>query len=97
MELDISFNFRNKMYSCNLLVDYSGEPYYIFTIQKDSFIIDKYSDEVSIKTDLFTVLPKEDDYINGIVELRQAIFNAFTSTPEYHMLKAQLPNNKAEK
>jgi hypothetical protein len=97
MELDISFNFRNRMYSYRLLIDYSEEPYYIFTIQKDSFIIDKYSDDVSIKTDLFKVLPKEDDFLDGIVELRQAIFNAFISTPEYHMLKAQLSKSKAEK
>jgi hypothetical protein len=85
------------MYSCRLLIDYSEEPYYIFTIQKDSLIIDKYSDDVSIKTDLFKVLPKEDDFLEGIVELRQAIFNAFTSTAEYQKLKAQLLNSKAEK
>jgi len=91
MQLHLQFTYNNQPCICEVLLDSSALPYYMFTLHTNPYIIAKYSDEVVIKTDLLKVLPKEDDYIDGIVELRQTIFNAFTATTEYEQTRSRLP------
>jgi hypothetical protein len=97
MDFQIHFSYRNRLCHCLAVVDYREEPYYIFTTQYDEQIISTYSDDVTIKTDFNRVLPMDDDYLKGIVELRQAIFNAFVMTPEYSELKERLQLSSLER
>jgi hypothetical protein len=97
MEFQVHFTYQNRPCHCLAVVDYRETPYFIFTTQFDEQIISIYSDDISIKTDLNRVLPMDDDYLKGIVELRQAIFNAFTTTPECSELKEQLQLSNLER
>jgi hypothetical protein len=95
MELELNFSFKGKACSCRAFIDISEQPYFIFTIQRDTDIIRKYGDDISIKTDLSAILPHDNDWIAGMADVRQAIFEAFVTTSEYYIIRSQLSKSKA--
>ena len=82
MDLNIQFTYRNKNYSCSIYIDSTAYPCYIFVILTDRELIKKFGDEITIKTDCEKRLPKKDDYFE-LVELRESIFNAVKTMPEF--------------
>jgi hypothetical protein len=77
------FTFRNKEYSCKIWVDISPEPpFYVFADLLDKELIQEFGDEITIKTDFETRLPRLDDY-QALSELRQAVFNAIQTNPAF--------------
>ena len=89
MDLNLSFNFRNKGYTCNTYIDSSEYPCYVFVILLDDELIAEFGDEISIKTDGFLLLPKRDDH-RELVALRQAIFDAIKNTPPFVAVKRRM-------
>jgi hypothetical protein len=87
MELKFGFAFHGKQCSCFCLIDCEDIPCYLFVDLYDTELIDVYGNELSIKTDFRIVLPKEDDHVTGIVELRWAIFNAIKDTDVFKAAK----------
>ena len=82
--------FRHKTRNAHAYIDTTEFPFYIFTIILDRELIEAFSDEVAIKTDFNKVLPKKDDYKEGLVALRQAIFNAIRNTAPFKELKTKM-------
>ena len=89
MDLNIQFPYRNKNYSCNIYVDSTAYPCYIFVILTDGELIKKFGDEITIKTDCEKRLPKKDDYFE-LVELRESIFNVVRTMPEFMAEKKRM-------
>ena len=85
----VQFSFRNKVSSCNVFIDSSEDPCYVFAILLDQDLINEFGDEVTIKTDCEKRLPKKDDYAQ-LVELRDAIFDAVKTIPEFIAAKNEL-------
>ena len=86
MDLTIPFFFRNKTFSCNCYVDISDDPCFIFVMLIEKDLIREFGVDVTIKTDCITILPRIDDYAE-LIELREAIFKVFKTTPEFMVAK----------
>jgi len=89
MDLNIQFTFRNKNHSCNIYIDSTAYPCYIFVILTDRELIKKFGDEITIKTDCEKRLPKKDDY-SELVELRESIFTTVKLMPEFMAVKKRM-------
>ena len=89
MELNLQFTFRNKDHSCNIYIDSTAHPCYIFVILTDKELIKEFGDEITIKTDCEKLLPKKDDYAQ-LVELRESIFSAVKTIPEFVVEKKRM-------
>jgi hypothetical protein len=92
MDFDFSFVFRDKLRYAHAYIDYKEKPYFIFTIILDSELVEEFSQEVTIKTDFNKVLPKADDIVKGMVELRQAMFDVIKESEPFKQLKAKVAN-----
>ena len=89
MDLNIQFTYKNKSCACNVYIDSTAYPCYIFVILTDSELIEKFGDEISIKTDCEKRLPKKDDY-SDLVELRESIFNTVKAMPEFIAVRKRM-------
>lgn len=89
MDLNIQFTLRNKGHSCNIYIDSTAYPCYIFVIFLDKELISEFGDEITIKTDCEKRLPKKDDY-PALVELRESIFNVVKTIPEFIAVKQRM-------
>jgi len=89
MNLNIHFTYRSNNYSCNIYIDSTAYPCYIFVILTDGELIKKFGDEITIKTDCEKRLPKKDDYFE-LVELRESIFNTVKAMPEFIAVKKRM-------
>ena len=89
MFLNIQFTYKNKSRACNIYIDSTAYPCYIFVILTDSDLIKKFGDEITIKTDCEKRLPKKDDY-SELVELRESIFNVVKTMPEFMVVKKRM-------
>ena len=82
MGLLVPFVFRNKASVCTIYIDSAKSPCYLFIDLKDQELIQEFGEEITVKTDFETRLPKKDDY-PALVVLRDAIFNAIKGLPEF--------------
>ena len=89
MQLNLEFTFRNKGHTCNIYIDSTAHPCYIFVILTDKELIKEFGDEITIKTDCEKRLPKKDDY-SELVELRESIFSAVKTIPEFIAVKKRM-------
>ena len=89
MHLNIQFTFRNKGHSCNIYIDSTAHPCYIFVILTDKDLIKEFGDEITIKKDCEKRLPKKDDFAE-LVELRESIFSAVKTIPEFNAVKKRM-------
>jgi len=89
MDLNKRFTFRNKDYRCNIYIDSTAHPCFIFAILLDKDLISEFGDEITIKTDCEKLLPKKDDYTE-LIKLRQSIFNAVKTIPEFISAKSRM-------
>lgn len=89
MDLNIQFTYKNKSHACNIYIDSTAYPCYIFVIFTDKDLIKKFGDEITIKTDCEKRLPKKDDYFE-LVELRESIFNVVKIMPEFKAVKKEM-------
>jgi len=89
MDLNIQFTYKNKSRACNIYIDSTAYPCYIFVILTDKELIKKFGDEITIKTDCEKRLPKKDDY-SELVELRESIFNTVKAMPEFMAVKKRM-------
>jgi hypothetical protein len=89
MDLLVPFIFRSKACLCSIHFDSSKSPCYVFIDLKDKELIQEFGEEITIKTDFETRLPKQDDY-SDLVVLRDAIFNAIKDLPEFLAKKSLL-------
>jgi hypothetical protein len=89
MHLNIQFTFRNKGHSCNIYIDSTAHPCYIFVILTGKELIKEFGDEITIKTDCEKRLPKKDDY-DELVELRESIFSVVKTMPEFMTVKKRM-------
>ena len=86
MELALQFFYRNRTFSCNCYMDIAADPCFIFVILIDKELITKFAEDVTIKTDCETIHIRIDDYAE-LIELREAIFQVFKTTPEFMAAK----------
>ena len=63
-------------------MDIAADPCFIFVMLIDKELIEEFGEDVTIKTDCETILGRIDDYAE-LIELREAIFNVFKTTPEF--------------
>ncbi|MDP9493367.1 MAG: hypothetical protein M3P17_04300, partial [Thermoproteota archaeon] len=89
MDSNIGFTFRKKDYSCNICIDNSAYPCYVFVSFTDKDLVKEFGNELTIKTDCEKRLPKRDDYAE-LVEIRQAIFDAIKTMPEFLAGKSRM-------
>jgi hypothetical protein len=89
MDFNIQFTHKNKSRACNIYIDSTAYPCYIFVILTDKDLIKKFGDEITIKTDCEKRLPKKDDYLE-LVELRESIFNVVKAMPEFMAVKKSM-------
>ncbi len=89
MDTSIRFEFEGRAFVADAFFSFDQQPYYIFMSLHDSTLIEYFGEEVTIKTDLFRVLPKKDDYPN-LIELRQKMFNAIKSSQVFRLKKEQV-------
>lgn len=82
MDLHVAFSFRNKQSLCNVFIDSSATPCYVFIDLKDRELIQEFGEEITIKTDFDIRLPKQDDY-PALIALRDAIFISLTELPAF--------------
>lgn len=87
MDAPFTFNFNGRVYRAAAYFSFEAEPCYLFVQLLDSELQVQFGEEVTIKTDCETLLQKEDDVIYGLLELRQAIFDAIKITPEFFRAK----------
>ncbi|HZH66230.1 MAG TPA: hypothetical protein VEY10_15135 [Flavisolibacter sp.] len=90
MDINVPFIFRNTAYRCAIYFDTSVAPCYVFAVLDDKELIKEFGEDVSIKTDFKTRLPKQDDY-QDLVVLREVIFDAVKGLPEF-IAKRRLAN-----
>ena len=67
-------------------MDISIDPCFIFVMLFDKKLITEFGEDVTIKTDCFTILPRKDNYPE-LTELGEAIFKVFKTTPEFMVAK----------
>jgi len=79
MDAPIKFLFRKKWYKGEMFVEDSEFPCFVFVIVRDRELVEEFGDEISLKTDFESLLPKKDDYPK-IKELREAIFSMAKDT-----------------
>ncbi len=89
MESNLFFTFRNKEYSCNVCIDNSEYPCYVFVTLDDTSLINEFGEEITLKTDAEKTLPRNDDYPE-LIELRRSIFNVVKMLPEFICEKSKL-------
>jgi hypothetical protein len=89
MDLNIQFTHKNKSRTCNIYIDSTAHPCYIFVILTDKELIKEFGDEITIKTDCEKRLPKKDDFPE-LVELRESIFNTVKAMPEFMAVKKRM-------
>jgi hypothetical protein len=82
MGLLVPFTFRNKACLCSIYIDNSKSPCYVFIDLKDRELIIEFGEEVTVKTDFYKRLPKQDDY-PALVALREAIFDSLKDLPSF--------------
>ena len=93
MELVVQFIFRGKLYFCRAFIDSSEYPCLLFVFLKEKELILRFGEEVTLKTDFETLLPKKDDY-PALVELRRAIFDAVKYTSAFLAAKQKQRETK---
>jgi hypothetical protein len=89
MPFILSFTFRNKAYGCEFFIDNSPVPCFIFVLLKEKDLINKFGEDISIKTDGENRLARKDDYPE-LAALRQGLFDAIKTTPTFLLMKAKL-------
>ena len=67
-------------------MDISIDPCFIFVMLFDKKLITEFGEDVTIKTDCFTILPRKDNSPE-LTELGEAIFKVFKTTPEFMVAK----------
>lgn len=82
MDFELPFVFRDKTWTCTACIDATEQPVYVFIQLKDSLLIQEFGDEVTLKTDFETRLPKKDD-LGELPHLRQSIFEALKDHPRF--------------
>jgi len=82
MDLELQYSFRRKVHTCKAYIDVSKSPCFIFIDLWSKDLILEFGEEIAIKTDCESLLPREDDYPE-LICLRQAIFDSIKSTPEF--------------
>lgn len=88
MESILKFIFREKLFTCEVCIDCSEDPSFIFMILDDEDLIKEFGDEITIKTDFISRLSKGDDF-GELVLLRQAIFDSLKYHPMFLQAKAK--------
>lgn len=86
MDTPVLFRFRNKGFRCFTYIDNTNPPSFIFIELLDQELVREFGEEVTIKTDFEKRLPKKDDY-PALISLRQAIFDALSTIPEFLIAK----------
>lgn len=88
MESNLVFTFRNRQNTCNVCIDNSEYPCFIFVTLDEKSLIEEFGEELTIKTDCEKLLVRNDDYTE-LVELRQAILDAVKLMPEFMVGKTR--------
>ena len=88
MEINVIFTFRNKAYSCTILIDSSAEPYYVFVDLLDTELLAIFGADLTIKTDFVRSLSGSDD-ADQLIEIRQVIFDTIKTMPEFIAAKSK--------
>lgn len=86
MDAIIEFLFRGKLYKGEIFVEDTEFPCFVFVILRDEELVEEFGDEITLKTDLETLLPKKDDY-GDLKELRQAIFSIVKGSAPFQSAK----------
>lgn len=73
------FYFRGRRFGCELFIDNTDSPCYVFVILHDAELIAEFGKDVTLKTDLQRLLPRRDD-MPDLVALRMALFKAVRKT-----------------
>lgn len=82
MDCFFRYTYRGSIRSARAFFSFEEEPCFIFLWLYDSDLVDEFGDEISIKTDLESVLPRRNDY-KKLVELELAIFAALKEEPAF--------------
>ena len=85
LNFPLQFEFRHIHYSCVAFVEQSEWPVLIFFVLKDKELIEQFGDEIIIKTDFHTSLPKKEDFPE-LVELKQNLWFALKRHPQFYQL-----------
>ena len=91
MDLTIPFHYKNKVYQASVFFSFDEEPCFIFVTLDNKELVKEFGEEITIKTDCRTVLPRKDDYPE-LKELRQSIFNSVKNTRAFELAKVQYEN-----
>ncbi len=91
MDCFVYYTYRGKGCAARAFFSFEQEPFYIFLWLYDSELINEFGDEISIKTNLETVLPRKNDY-KELVELEEAIFAVLKNEPTFLSERAKRLN-----
>ena len=93
MDFKVQFLFRGASYHAIPYISFEEDPCFIFITLEGKEVIEEFGEEISIKTDCETVLPKKDSYPE-LEELRNAIFDAVKQTKLFQIEKAKYYSNR---
>jgi hypothetical protein len=96
MDAIIEFIFREKYYKGEVFIEDSEFPCIVFLIIRDKDFIEEFGDEVVLKTDYESLLPKQDD-LPQLRELREAAFSIVKNTAPFLEAKKKWQEKKQEK
>ena len=82
MDALINFCFREKSYQGEVFVEDSEFPCLVFVILRQQELQKEFGEEITVKTDFETLLPKKDDY-PALVELRKTVLATVKNTERF--------------
>jgi hypothetical protein len=88
MDTILKFIFREKLFTCEVCIDCSEDPSFVFVLLADEELVSEFGDEITIKTDFISRLARRDD-LDNLVLLRQAIFDSLKFHPMFLQAKAK--------
>lgn len=86
MDATVRFQYQGREYRCQAFIDLSETPYYIFVVFDSPELINAFGAEITIKTDLKSVLPRNNDY-QELVEISHCIFHAMQDMNLFYNLQ----------
>lgn len=92
MEVYREFTFKGQLFSCDICIDDSPDPGFIFVELWDTELSNVFGREFSIRTNFEQLLAFEDDLPESLelIELKLTIFNSICTTPDFTHAKLRL-------
>ena len=86
---NVTFDFKNKTYSCTIYLDNAEDPCFVFVEFTDVDLIRYFGKEITIRTDFEKMLPRKDDYPE-LSKLRSTLFEQIKITKEFIAVKNKI-------